>query len=152
MHWGPSMPLAHSSPRCAHVDPGTVCQSHCPDVVRYREGNLPSFNAIAQEILRGLNKQITAPKPVCSGLEDHESLSSERFADIRTRFLLWTGNLGVMHKPEDPRSLNKRLLDAPEVASRVSDILGDLRDLLNQCKLLPSCMITILVFWWLTAN
>lgn len=137
------MPLAHSSLHRAPEDLGLVCQAHCPDVVRDREGDLPSFNAIAQEVLRVLNKQITSPKPVCSGLEDHESLSSERFADIRTRFLLWTGNLGVMHKPEDPRSLDARLLDAPEVASRVRDILGDLRDLLNQCKLLPSCTLTI---------
>ena len=98
------------------------------------QGNLPPFNAIAKEISRQLDEQIHASPPVCPGLEDHELLGPERLADIRTRFMLWTGNLGVRRRPEDPRALDRRLVDAPDVASRVREILKDLQDLLSQGK------------------
>jgi hypothetical protein len=97
-------------------------------------GNLPPFNAIAKEILRHLDQGINASPPACPGLEDHETLGPERLTDIRTRFLLWTGNLGVRRRPEDPRALDRRLIDAPDVANRVREILGDLQDLVSQCK------------------
>ena len=103
--------------------PETTCQ-----------GALPSFNTLAKDILRHLDRSINVPPLACPGPEEHMTLGPEMLGDIRTRFLLWTGNLGVMHKPEDPRALDRRLLDAPEVASRVREILKDLRDLLNQCK------------------
>ena len=96
--------------------------------------SLPSFSAIAKEILRDLDHHINIPPTTCPGLEDHETLDPEKLMDARTRFLLWTGNLGVMHKAEDPRALDRRLLDAPEVAGRVRDLLGDLQDLLSQCE------------------
>jgi hypothetical protein len=96
--------------------------------------SLSPFNAIAKHILRHLDQKINAPAPTCPGLEDHQTLGPERLKDIRTRFLLWTGNLGVMRKPEDPRALDSRLIDAPDVANRVREILKDLGDLLSQCK------------------
>ena len=95
---------------------------------------LPSFSALAKETLRHLNQRIDVPTKACVAFEDHETLNPETFKDVRTRFLLWTGNLGVMHQPEDPRALDRRLLDAPEVACRVREILGDLQDLLIQCE------------------
>lgn len=99
--------------------------------------SLPSFSAIAEEILRDLDHHINIGTTACPELEDHETLGPEKLMDTRTRFLLWTGNLGVMHKAEDPRALDRRLLDAPEVAGRVRDILGDLQDLLSQCEPTP---------------
>ena len=101
------------------------------------DSSLPSFSAIAKTILRDLDHRINNPTTTCPGLEDHETLGPEKLMDTRTRFLLWTGNLGVMHKAEDPRALDRRLLDAPEVAGRVRDILGDLQDLLSQCESTP---------------
>jgi hypothetical protein len=53
----------------------------------------PTFNDIAKEILHQLN----TPMPACPGLEDHQTLGSEKLADVRTRFKLWSGNFGVMH-------------------------------------------------------
>ena len=98
------------------------------------QGTLSSFSAITKHILRHLDQQINVPPPACPGLENHEILGPERLTDVRTRFLLWSGNLGVMRTPEDPRALDKRLLDAPEVANRVREILEDLQDLVSQCK------------------
>ncbi|GAB7336154.1 hypothetical protein MBLNU13_g08932t2 [Cladosporium sp. NU13] len=94
--------------------------------------SLPSFSAIAKDILRDVDRHINTPTTACPGLEDHETLGPEKLMDTRTRFLLWTGNLGVMHKAEDPRALDRRLLDAPEVAGRIRDILGDFQGLLSQ--------------------
>lgn len=98
---------------------------------------LPSFSALAKEILRHLDQRINLPTTACLRLEDHETLGPDKLMDIRTCFLLWTSNLGVMHKAEDPRALDRRLLDTPEVACRVREILGDLQDLLSQCEPAP---------------
>jgi hypothetical protein len=98
------------------------------------QDTLLSFSAITKQILRHLDQQIHAPPPECPGLEEHDALGPEKLTDVRTRFLLWSGNLGVMRKPEDPRALDRRLLDAPEVATRVRAILKDLEELLSQCK------------------
>jgi hypothetical protein len=128
------MPPSHSLPPDAR---GILdCQAQCPDTLLHDD--LPSFGTIAKEILRLLNKHVNLPRPVCPGLLNHEALSSESLADICTRFQLWTGNLGVMHKATDPRALDRRLLNAPEVASRVREILEGLRDLLEQCELIDS--------------
>jgi hypothetical protein len=53
---------------------------------------------------------------------------------VFTRFRLWVGNLGVLHKKQDPRGLDKRLQDAPEVAKRIRELLIELKDLLLQGK------------------
>ena len=99
-----------------------------------RKDGVPSFSMAAKAILRILNEQIN----VCSlaslpELSDGVTLKSDKLADIRTRFLLWTGNLGVMHEAGDPRALDRRVNGAPEVANRIRDILRDLQDLLGQC-------------------
>jgi hypothetical protein len=123
----PARPTANAAGQITHSE------TTCP-------GASPSFSTFAKDILRHLDRSISNPPLEYPGLEEHETLGPEMLSDIRTRFLLWTGNLGVMHKPEDPRALDKRLLDAPEVASRVREILKDLHDLLNQCKPLSPCI------------
>jgi hypothetical protein len=107
------------------------------------EVKLPAFCVLAESILRTLHKQINGPKPSCARLDGHEVLGPEKLEDIRTRFLLWTGNLGVMHKAEDPRALDRRLLDAPEAASRLRGILVEMEDLLHQCEPYPAPKIGI---------
>jgi len=116
----------------AHQNPHTMSESPLPGADGHRN-HLP-FNAIAKQILRYLDQRINTPPAACPLLEDHEKLGPERLTDIRTRFLLWTGNLGVRRRPEDPRALDRRLIDAPEVANRVREILKDLQDLLSQCE------------------
>ena len=101
---------------------------------RMRRNGVRHFSVAAKGILRILNEQINVPHPACHERDGNETLKTDKLADIRTRFLLWTGNLGVMHEPEDPRALDKRVQGAPEVANRIRDILKDLQDLLSQCK------------------
>lgn len=104
---------------------------------KYKEYSL-SFKAIAKDILQQLDRKIDAPASACPRLQDHEHLGSTRLTDIRTRFLLWSGNLGVMHGPGDPRALDTRLFSAHDVANRVRQVLHDLQDLLNQCEPPPT--------------
>jgi hypothetical protein len=122
--------LAYTSTDRAREDPHMTSEVSIPGA--NGQGNLPPFNAIAKEILRQLDQQINTSPLACPGLENHEALGPERLADIRTRFLLWTGNLGVRRRPEDPRALDRRLIDAPDVANRVREILKDLQNLVNQ--------------------
>jgi hypothetical protein len=126
------MPLTRSSANDTRQTANMTCQASGSETTC--QASVPPINALAKDILRHLDEHIDVPTLACPGLEDHETIDSERLADIRTRFLLWTGNLGVMHKPEDPRALDRRLIDAPEVAGRVREILADLQDLLSQRK------------------
>jgi hypothetical protein len=57
-----------------------------------------SFYVVAKEILHQLNQQINTPMPSCLGLDDHQTVGLEKLTDVRTRFKLWSGNLGVMHR------------------------------------------------------
>jgi hypothetical protein len=57
-----------------------------------------SFGDIAKEILHQLNEQINTPMPSCPGLDDHQTVGPEKLTDVRTRFKLRIGNLGVMHQ------------------------------------------------------
>lgn len=93
-----------------------------------------SFSEIATGILEFEKQQQDIPihPSDCNG--GCECLSSSRLEDVFTRFRLWLGNLGVLHRKEDPRGLDKRLQDAPEVAKRIRELLEELKELLRQGK------------------
>lgn len=92
----------------------------------------PSFSELAAEILRFDEQQqdFSIHSHDCDGGSD--SIGSNRLEDVFTRFRLWVGNLGVLHKRHDPRGLDKRLQDAPEVAKRIRQLLAELKDLLRE--------------------
>jgi hypothetical protein len=50
------------------------------------------------------------------------------------RFKLWAGSLGAFHPSSDPRSLAHRLRKAPQVRSRVNDLLAALSESLDEGK------------------
>ncbi|KAK5747555.1 hypothetical protein LTR17_000198 [Elasticomyces elasticus] len=56
--------------------------------------------------------------------------------DHDTRFRLWVANIGAHHS--DGRSMDARLKGAPEISERLAEILGDLRDDLNEAYELVS--------------
>jgi hypothetical protein len=98
------------------------------------QSEAPSFSELATDILAFDKQQQDFPihSHDCNG--GSESLGSSRLEDVFTRFRLWVGNLGVLHKRQDPRGLDKRLQDAPEVAKRIRELLIELKDLLLQGK------------------
>lgn len=104
------------------------------DTLSSQGRHIPSFRALARGVLGHIDQQIGELDLEYSGDKDHGTIDSEKLKDVRTRFLLWCGNLGVMHEPDDPRSLDSRLLGAVHVANRVNEVLEGLKDLLTQCK------------------
>jgi hypothetical protein len=57
--------------------------------------------------------------------------------DNLDRFNLWAGGLGALHSPSDPRSLEHRLRKAPQVKTRVNDLLAELSRSLREGKSIP---------------
>ncbi|KAM0715320.1 hypothetical protein Q7P37_008818 [Cladosporium fusiforme] len=97
-----------------------------------RDVEIVPFRNLVEQVLRIIQAQIDAPTSCRSCSEDGEAIRSSHLADLHTRFLLWVGNLGAGHRHQDPRSLDKRLQDAPEVASHIRGIIIEIRDLLKQ--------------------
>jgi hypothetical protein len=48
--------------------------------------------------------------------------------DHLERFTLWMGNIGALHQPESPMSLESRLCEANDVLTYVLELLDDLKD------------------------
>ncbi|KAI1657010.1 hypothetical protein F4813DRAFT_88267 [Daldinia decipiens] len=67
-----------------------------------------------------------------SRLEDDTSgvpsqVCPEAIEDALDRFLLWSGNLGALHLPENKLSLDYRVRAAPEIRDQICEFLDDLR-------------------------
>jgi hypothetical protein len=91
-----------------------------------------SFSELARDILEFNDERQSFPihSQCCNGSGD--CLDSSRLDDIFTRFRLWAGNLGALHRAQDPRGLDSRLDDAPDVAKRIRRLLEETKDLLRQ--------------------
>ena len=59
-----------------------------------------------------------ATSPSCLAVEDG-----------RSRYTIWASNLGTMHPETDRRSADYRLRDAPEVTSRILELLDELTEI-----------------------
>ncbi|KAH7130070.1 hypothetical protein B0J11DRAFT_419470, partial [Dendryphion nanum] len=59
-------------------------------------------------------------------------ISYEQVIDELARFSLWMGNIGALHLPKSPLSLESRLSEADEVLSHVHDLLEDLYEVADQ--------------------
>lgn len=58
----------------------------------------------------------------------------QRLDDIQQRFRLWSGNIGALHPPWDPKSLEYRVRTVPKLEARFAELLGDLREDLDECQ------------------
>jgi hypothetical protein len=67
-------------------------------------------------------------------IHEHNQLHQNVFQDSLDRFKLWAGSLGAFHSPSDPRSLEHRLRKAPQVKSRVTELLAALAGNLHEGK------------------
>lgn len=52
--------------------------------------------------------------------------------DQLEKFALWMGNIGCLHKPESPLSLESRLREASDVLTHVLELLDDLKDVTSE--------------------
>lgn len=83
----------------------------------------PSFAIIVREILRIL-QNATSSQSACPKLNGRQHIGPEKLVDIRTRFLLWIGEVDAIRPHVLP--------NVSEVTSQVRNILVELKDLLRQ--------------------
>ncbi|KAF2808968.1 uncharacterized protein BDZ99DRAFT_343877, partial [Mytilinidion resinicola] len=56
----------------------------------------------------------------------------EQVNDELERFSLWIGNIGAIHPPESPMSLESRLCEANDVLTHIIDLLNDLNEITGE--------------------
>ncbi|KAF1948434.1 hypothetical protein CC80DRAFT_431567 [Byssothecium circinans] len=79
---------------------------------------------------------ITILKTIVSTLSDpnkHKGrIHHEQVNDELERFSLWIGNIGAMHFPESPMSLESRLCEANDISTHVLELLNDLNEVTGE--------------------
>lgn len=75
---------------------------------------------------------ITNLKAIILNLSDPDKqkgrVRREQVNDELERFSLWTGNIGAIHLPESPMSLESRLCEVNDVLTHVLELLNDLNE------------------------
>ncbi|PKK53123.1 hypothetical protein CI102_2915, partial [Trichoderma harzianum] len=63
-------------------------------------------------------------------------LQSSVISDYLDRFSLWAGNMGAMHSPHSPSSLDQQLLEAADILEQMKRQLGDIIEAIgdSSCK------------------
>lgn len=61
--------------------------------------------------------------------------------DELDRFSLWIGNIGALHLPGSPLSLEKRLEDGQDLLKHASSLLEDLEEVLTERECFESCNV-----------
>lgn len=89
------------------------------------------FSIKVQGLVSDFNRATT---DICCDDTVHEQdqLHQGVLLDNLDRFKLWAGSLGAFHSSSDPRSLEHRLRKAPQVRSRVNDLLAALSGSLHE--------------------
>jgi hypothetical protein len=65
---------------------------------------------------------------------EHSREHFERVSDELARFSLWAGNIGALHKPDSPMSLESRLQEAKDVLTHIQELLDNISEVARECK------------------
>lgn len=60
-------------------------------------------------------------------------LQSSVVSDYLDRFSLWAGNVGAMHSPHSPSSLDQQLLEAADILEQIKRQLDELIEAIGDC-------------------
>jgi hypothetical protein len=63
-----------------------------------------------------------------SSSESKACISSGQVKEELERLSLWVGNIGALHEPESPLSMESRLVEAQDVLSHILGLLEDIDD------------------------
>jgi len=79
---------------------------------------------------------ITTLKTIVSTLSNTNRqkghIHHEQVNDELERFSLWVGNIGAIHSPESPMSLESRLCGANDIFTHVLELLNDLSEVTGE--------------------
>jgi hypothetical protein len=91
-------------------------------------------------LISDFNRAITGIR--CDdSVHEQDQLHQNNFQGSLDRFKLWAGSLGAFHSPSDPRSLEHRLRKAPQVTSRLNELLTALSQNLHESKSTSSAVL-----------
>lgn len=63
-----------------------------------------------------------------------QRLSKNQVNDELERFSLWVGNIGALHPPDSPLSIESRLREAEDVLSHILELLDNLNEVTHECE------------------
>ncbi|KAF1950555.1 hypothetical protein CC80DRAFT_359652, partial [Byssothecium circinans] len=77
---------------------------------------------------------LTTLKCIASALSGSQSsrISADQVTEELDRLSLWIGNIGGLHRPESPLSLESRLQEAEDVFSHICELLANLNDVASE--------------------
>jgi hypothetical protein len=79
---------------------------------------------------------VTTLKTIVSSLSDPDRqrrrVHHELVNDELERFSLWMGNIGALHLPGSPMSLESRLREASDVLTHILELLDDLNEVAGE--------------------
>lgn len=81
----------------------------------------------------GLLKKISSEGWQAENL--HEEAKCQRANEELERLGLWAGNIGALHPPESPLSIEARLKEAPDVLAHIKELLEDLTEVAGERKI-----------------
>ncbi|KAF2013043.1 hypothetical protein BU24DRAFT_453311 [Aaosphaeria arxii CBS 175.79] len=98
--------------------------------------DVPATLASSSPISEQCHKMIVTLKAIVEGLSSPDNqghrISSAQVSDELERFSLWVGNIGALHAPSSPLSLESRLAEAQEVLKHVFDLLDDMNEVAEE--------------------
>lgn len=83
-----------------------------------------------EKICRSL-RVLTPDEAITAGFERHVALLN--FQDALAKFRAWGVNVAAFRGESHPTSLHFRLRDAPDIRSRVCQVLEELQEYLHDC-------------------
>ena len=87
---------------------------------------------------------ITTLKTIVSTLSNpirqNGQVRHEQASDELERLSLWIGNIGALHQPESPMSLESRLCEAGDVLAHILELLGDLGEVARERTSASTCV------------
>jgi hypothetical protein len=95
---------------------------------------------------------ITALKSIISTLFDPDRQNGrvhhEQVSDELERLSLWMGNIGALHRPEHPMSLESRLREANDVLIHILELLDNLHNAAGERECFASCITMNELTWF----
>lgn len=72
--------------------------------------------------------------------ESHGKSGVNRINEELERLSLWAGNIGALHRPDSPLSIETRLREAPDVLAHIQELLEDLKEVTGECNYALICV------------
>lgn len=130
------------------INSSILCCCVCPSKYRHRRRGLGVMTVSTQsrECISILRSILSA---LSESTEHAKHTSREQIDDDSERFSLWVGNIGALHPPASPLSLESRLRYNLDLLEYTSELLNDFSDVSTERELFlkPLQLYKLIAFW-----